>query len=133
MEVLWPGFATPAVSLTPLRRAEGKEKGKDVVARQGLEGGSGISRSKLLCSWPLNDASSAGGWKPNPKLPSDEQKPDIRRDASGASGHVTAKPSICGWGAFCQFGVHAAKVTCITPGDLPGASVDLGWALGNWR
>jgi len=24
----------------------------------------------------------------------------MRRDASGASGHVTAKPSICGWGGF---------------------------------
>jgi len=35
---------------------------------------------------------------------------------------VTAKPSICGWGAFCKSGVYAAKVTCLTPGDLPGAS-----------
>jgi hypothetical protein len=33
---------------------------------------------------------------PNPKLRGDEQKPDMRRGASGASGHVTAKPSICG-------------------------------------
>jgi len=56
-----------------------------------------------LGSW--NDASSAGGWKPNPKLRGDEQKSDMRRDASGASGHVTVKPSICGWGAFCKSGV----------------------------
>ncbi len=48
VEVLWPGFAVPAVCLTPLRRAEGKEKGKSVVARRSLEGGSGVSRSKLL-------------------------------------------------------------------------------------
>jgi len=75
-----------------------------------------------------------GVWrKPNPKLRGDEQKPDMRRDASGASGHVTAKPSICGWDAFCKFGVYAAKVTCLTPGDLPGASEDRGWALGDWR
>jgi len=50
----------------------------------------------------------------------DEQEPDMRRDASGASGHVTAKPSICGWGAFCKSGVYAAKVTSLTPGDLSG-------------
>jgi hypothetical protein len=43
----------------------------------------------------------------------------MRRDASGASGHVTAKPSICGWDAFCKSGVYAGKVTCLTPGDLP--------------
>ena len=48
-------------------------------------------------------------------------EPDMRRDASGASGHVTTKPSICGWDAFCKSGVYAAKVTCLTPGDLPGA------------
>jgi len=40
---------------------------------------------------------------------------------------VTAKPSICGWGAFCptgisfghKSGVYAVKVTSLTPGDLP--------------
>jgi len=57
VKVLWPGFATPAVRLTPLRRAEGKEKGKGVVARRGLEGGSGVSRSKLL----LEAGVSVGG------------------------------------------------------------------------
>ena len=79
------------------RRAEGKEKGKRVVVRRGAE-----------------EAQS--------KAAGHEQKPDMRRDASGASGHVTAKPSICGRGAFCKSGVYAAKVTRLTPGDLPGAS-----------
>ena len=50
------------------------------------------------------------------------QKPDMRRDASGASGHVTAKPSICGWDAFCKSGARAATVTCLTPGGLSDAS-----------
>jgi len=45
----------------------------------------------------------------------------MRRDALGTSGHVTAKSSICGWGAFCKSGVYAAKVTSLTPGDLSGA------------
>jgi len=45
----------------------------------------------------------------------------MRRDASGASGHVTAKSSICAWGAFCKSGVYARKVTRLTPGGLPGA------------
>jgi len=48
------------------------------------------------------------------KAAGDEQKPDRRRDASGTSGHVTAKSSICDWGAFCKSGVYAAKVTCLT-------------------
>lgn len=75
-----------------------------------------------------------GVWrKPNPKLRGDEQKPDMRRDASGASGHVTAKPSICEWGAFCKSGVYAVKVTCLIPGDLPSASEARSWAFGNER
>ena len=47
-------------------------------------------------------ASSRGGVrrKLKPKSRGDEQKPDMRRDASGASGHVTAKPSICKSGAM---------------------------------
>ena len=60
-------------------------------------------------------ASSRGGvWrKSNPKLRGDEQKPVMRRDASGASGHVTVKPSICGWGAFCGMlnSLNATKPT----------------------
>src|SRR5688572_30173822 len=67
-------------------------------------------------------ASSRGGVrrKSNPKLRGDEQKPDMRRGAPGASGHMTAKPSICGWGALCKSGVYAVKVTSLTPGDLSG-------------
>lgn len=80
-------------------------------------------------------ASSRGGvWrKSNPKLRGDEQKPDTRRDAPGTSGHVTAKSSICDWGAFCKSGVYARKVTCLTPGDLPGASRERSWAPGDGR
>jgi len=76
-------------------------------------------------------ASSRGGvWrKLDPKLRGDEQKPDMRRDASGTSGHVTAKSSICDWDAFCKSGVYAAKVTCLTPGDLRAASEERSWAL----
>ena len=50
------GMARYFVGVNPtarLCRAEGKEKGKGVVARRGLKGGSEVSRSKLLCSWPL--------------------------------------------------------------------------------
>ena len=36
----------------------------------------------------------------------DEQKPDMRRDAFGASGHVTTKPSICKLGR--NAGMHGA-------------------------
>ena len=53
VQVLRPGLAAPAVRLTPLRGAEGKEKGRGVAARRGPEGGSGVSKSKLPCSWPL--------------------------------------------------------------------------------
>lgn len=60
-----------------------------------------------------------GIWrKPNPKRRGDEQEPDTRRDAFGASGHVTAKSSICNWDAFCKSGAYAAKVTSLTLGDL---------------
>jgi hypothetical protein len=32
---------------------EGKEKGKGVATRRRAEGGSRVSKSTLLCSWPL--------------------------------------------------------------------------------
>ena len=78
-------------------------------------------------------ASSRGGVrrKPKAKLRGDEQKPDMRRDASGTSGHVTVKSSICsdgtstGWDAFCKSGVYARKDSCLTAGDE--------WACPNWR
>ena len=43
----------------------------------------------------------------------------MRRDATGASGHVNTKPSICKWDAFCKSGVYARKDSCLTTGDLP--------------
>jgi hypothetical protein len=47
----------------------------------------------------------------------------MRRGASGTSEHVIAKSSICGWDALCKSGVRAVTVTCLTPGDLSGASL----------
>ena len=78
-------------------------------------------------------ASSRGGVRRKSKAKSrgDEQKPDMRRDAPGTSGHVTAKSSICSdgtstvWGAFCKSGVYARKDSCLTAGDLCGV-VNLG-------
>jgi hypothetical protein len=72
-------------------------------------------------------ASSRGGVQRKPKAKSqgDEQKPDMRRDAFGTSGHVTAKSSIYSVGgdtdkgAFCKSGVYARKDSCLTTGDLP--------------
>jgi len=53
------------------------------------------------------------------KLRGDEQNPDMRRGASGTSGHVTAKSSICGsWDALYKSGACATKETCLTRGDL---------------
>lgn len=46
----------------------------------------------------------------------------MRCDVDGASGHVTMKPSICKGFAFYKSRVYAVKVSCLTPGDLPGAS-----------
>ena len=43
----------------------------------------------------------------------------MRRGASGTSGHVTAKSSICGsMDALCKSGARAAKVTCLTPREV---------------
>ena len=72
-------------------------------------------------------ASPRGGVQRKPKAKSqgDEQKPDMRRDAFGTSGHVTAKSSIysvggnTNKGAFCKSGVYARKDSCLTTGDLP--------------
>ena len=63
--------------------------------------------------------------KPKAKSRDDEQKPDMRRDAFGTSGHVTVKSSIYNVGgdtdksAFCKSGVYARKDSCLTTGDLP--------------
>jgi hypothetical protein len=60
-----------------------------------------------------------GVWrKPNPKARGDEQEPDRRCGTLGASGHVTAKPSIRKWGVLYKSGVYVRKVLCLTPGDL---------------
>ena len=84
------------------RGAEGKEKGKGVIARWGLEE---APHGKLgICD--------------NPKARGDEQEPDMRCGTLGASGHVTTKPSIRKWGVLYKSGVYARKVLCLTPGDL---------------
>lgn len=63
--------------------------------------------------------------KSKAKSQGDEQKPDMRRDAFGTSGHVTAKSSIYSVGgntdkgAFCKSGVYARNDSCLTTGDLP--------------
>jgi len=64
--------------------------------------------------------------KPNPKARGDEQEPDMRCGTSGASGHVTAKPSIGKRGVLYKSGVYAQKALCLTPGDLPCARLSRG-------
>ena len=86
-----------------VRGAEGKEKGKGVVVRRGLE----EAQSK-----------DAG----------DEQEPDMRCGTSGASWHVTVKPSIRAWGVLYKSGVYALKVVCLTPGGLHGVRQEADWA-----
>ena len=77
--------------------------------------------------------------KPKTKSRGDEQKPDMRRDAFGASGHVTAKPSICNSGgdaavdAFCKSGAYARKDSCLTTGDLPGVAAAREAATEGWE
>jgi len=56
--------------------------------------------------------------KPDAKSRGDEQELNMRCDIFGASGHVTAKPSICNWDMFYKLSVYAMKVKCLTPGDL---------------
>ena len=76
--------------------------------------------------------------KPKAKSRDDEQKPDMRRDAFGTSGHVTVKSSIYSVGgdtdkgAFCKSGVYARKDSCLTTGDLQGVfGATRNWAAGN--
>ena len=42
----------------------------------------------------------------------------MRCGTLGASGHVTAKPSIREWGVLYKSGAYAWKATRLTPGDL---------------
>lgn len=73
-------------------------------------------------------ASSRGGVgrKSNAKARGDEQEPDTRCGTLGASGHVTAKPSILHLGVLYKFGVCVRKVTSLTPGGLPGCAKSTG-------
>ena len=45
----------------------------------------------------------------------------MRCGTPGASGHVTAKPSIRNWDVLYKSSVYAQKALCLTPGDLPCA------------
>jgi hypothetical protein len=61
--------------------------------------------------------------KPNPKLRDDGQEPAHPHAGTGcgtlgASGHVTAKPSIRTGSVLYKSGVYAGKVLCLTPEDL---------------
>jgi len=42
----------------------------------------------------------------------------MRCGTLGASGHVTAQPSIRKWGVLYKSGTYARKATRLTPGDL---------------
>ena len=48
----------------------------------------------------------------------DAQELDSRCGTSGASVHVTTKPSIRKLGVLYKSGVYASKATCLTPGGL---------------
>ncbi len=85
MTVPVPGF----------RGADGKEKGKGVTARWGLE----EAQSK--------DAGRRTGTGYEVCTP-------------GTSGHVTAKSSIRTWGVLYKSGAYAWKVVRLTLGDLHG-------------
>jgi hypothetical protein len=50
----------------------------------------------------------------------------MRCGTSGASRHVTAKPSIGKRGVLYKSGVYAQKALCLTPGDLPCARLSRG-------
>ena len=70
--------------------------------------------SRRLGHWA--SASSRGGVQRKPKAKSqgDEQKPDMRRDAFGTSGHVAAKPSIYKWVAT------PTRVHFVNPASMRG-------------
>lgn len=83
--------------------AEGKEKCKGVMAR-----------------WGLEEAQSESAAQACPGPQSGEEGADMRCGRLGASGRVTAKPSIRSWGVCCESGVHAWKILCLTQGSLQG-------------
>ena len=53
----------------------------------------------------------------------------MRCGTSGASGHVTTKPSIRSRGVLYKSGVYARKALCLTPGGL-SCSLPMGRAEG---
>ena len=85
--------------MKPKDGAEGKEKGKGVTARWGLE----ETQSK-----------SAGRRVGIP--------PKEACGTPGTSWHVTAKSPIRKWGVLNKSGVYARIVLCLTLGDLPFAT-----------
>ena len=94
--------------------------------------GHGTELKRLKSSYQVNaepklsgrarTPSRGGVWRKFNAMPrGDEQESDVRCDAPGTSGHVTASPSICNGGAFCKSGVYAVAVSCLSPGGLPRA------------
>jgi hypothetical protein len=53
----------------------------------------------------------------------------MRCGTSGASGHVTTKPSIGNRGVLYKSGVYARKALCLTPGGL-SCALPMGGAEG---
>lgn len=117
-----------------LRRRRCAPVTSDVCAVHGTNPAGCESRYQVSAEPKVSRRASAsprGGVRRKFKAQSrgDEQKPDMRRDALGTSGHVTAKSSICkpgrnaGMGAFCKSGAYARKDSCLTTGDLRGVGV----------
>ena len=86
--------------------------------RRGLEGWGEVKGE------PQARATERSG-KPNPKVRSDIQEPDLRCGTSGASGHVTTKSSIHDRGVLYKSGVYALKVLCLTLGGLSCVPTEL--------
>ena len=84
-----------------IRGAEGKEKGKGVIARVG-SGGSPIQNAR-----------------------SDEQEPDMRCGTLGTSGHVTAKSSIRRGVCFMN-PAFTRRTICVLPWEISRLSARTG-------
>ena len=134
--------STSALTLPSSGRAYGTPLKSNVCAVHGTNPAGCKSRYQVSAEPKVSQRASAsprGGVRRKPKVKSrdDEQKPDMRRSASGASGHVTTKPSICkcggnaAVGAFCKSGAYARKDSCLTTGDLQGVAGNCNWAAGN--
>ena len=141
-KTLKPIFCRVLPSPSSKRTCYGRPLKSNVCAAHGTNPAGCKSRHQVSAEPKVSQRASAslrGGVRRKPKTKSrgDEQKSDMRRDASGASGHVTTKPSICkaggnaGVGAFCKSGACARKDSCLTAGDLHGVSGNRNWAAGN--